>query len=127
MINEKQVRKYCYEPEKIENYSNAVADKNETWDCHHRLETIMNCGRKELKTQGCYYDRPAHELIFLSHGEHRRLHNRGNNYSLGKKRSEETKKKMSEAKMGLKFSEEHKRKLSEARKLDWERRRRKQK
>lgn len=114
MINEKQARKYCYEPKMIENYSQAVADNNEIWECHHRIETIMNCGVKELKAQGCYYDRPPHELIFLTREEHRRLHNRGNTYSLGKKCSEETKKKISEAHKGRKLSEEHKRKLSEA-------------
>lgn len=147
MISEKQVRRYCYEIERIENYEEAVNDKDHKWDCHHRVETIMNCGHKELKEVGAYYDRPAHDLIFLRSEEHLRLHKSGNKNFLGKKHSEETKRKMSEAmkgerspwlgkhlseetrrKMsevhkGKKFSEETRRKMSEARKLYLERRR----
>ena len=120
MIDEKQVRRYCYEPEKIENYTHAVADKNETWDCHHRLETIMNCGIKELKAQECYYHRPAHDLIFLRHEDHISLHKKGNKNRLGRKHSFETKRKMSESRKGIKnmlgkhHSEETRRKMSEA-------------
>ena len=117
MIDEKRARRYCYEPELIENYDKAVADAKRIWHCHHRVETIMNCGIKELKAQGCYYNRPAHDLIFLPQEEHRRLHRKGT------KSSKETKMKMSEARkgnksywFGKKLSDEHKRKLSEAKK-----------
>ena len=140
MISIEQSRKYCYEVELIENYDMAVADKEHMWHCHHRVETIMNCGKKELKAQGCYYNRPAHELIFLTGKEHRRLHSKGNKNFLGRKHSEETRMKMSEAKngekhpnfgkkgeksprFGKKHSEEAKRKMSEARKRYWEKRR----
>lgn len=111
MINEYNARKFCYQDiSLIENYDKAIADKERTWQCHHRNEIIMNCGKKELIAVGAYYDRPARELIFLTKGEHRRLHMKG------KKFSEEHKRKMSVAKKGKKFSEEHKRKLSEAHK-----------
>lgn len=125
--------------EHIENYDKAVADKNETWDCHHRLE-IQGQFRnsvKLLKRCGMYFNRPASELIFLTNEEHMRLHskgnkhseetkrkmseaNKGNKYSLGSKRSEETKRKMSASKIGNKNSfgcrrsEETKKKISEA-------------
>lgn len=69
------VRKYCYEDiSKIENYDKAIADKIQTWHCHHRLEIMMNCGIKELKNNGYYYNRPANELIFLTKQEHMSLH-----------------------------------------------------
>lgn len=77
MISEAQVRKYCYENiENIENYDKAVADTEHIWHCHHKVETIMNCGRKELKAKGCYYHRPAHDLIFLTRVEHTSLHSK---------------------------------------------------
>ena len=49
--------------------------------------------------------------------EHKRkigLKSKGNQYCLGLKRSDETKRKMSEARKGIIFSEEHKKRLSEA-------------
>ena len=37
--NLKSVRLFCSEdPAKIENYDKAIADQNNTWCCHHRLE-----------------------------------------------------------------------------------------
>ena len=78
MISEKHARLYCYEDiAKIENYALAVADETQIWDIHHRLEITMNCGHKELKAKGCYYKRPARELIFLTQTEHARLHRLG--------------------------------------------------
>lgn len=95
MISVEQARKYCYQDiSLIENYERAVADKTQTWDCHHRVETIMNCSAEELIAQGCYKDRPAHDLIFLTKAEHSRLHN------VGKKLSADTRAKMSKAKSG---------------------------
>jgi len=92
MINEAQARKYCYQDiSLIKNYERAIADKTRTWDCHHRVETIMNCGAEELIAQGCYENRPAHDLIFLPHGEHSRLH------KVGKKHSAKTRAKLSES------------------------------
>lgn len=148
MISERHTRKFCCEDiSKIENYDKAVADTEHIWHCHHRIETIMNCGVKELKAQGCYYHRPAHDLIFLTREEHISLHRKGNKHNLGKKRSVETRRKMSESKKGDKNqffgkhhslesrqkmseskkgkpkSDETKRKMSEARKFYWEKRR----
>lgn len=151
MIDEKGVRRYCYEPERIENYERAIADTKNIWHCHHRLETIMNCGKKELLVVGAYYDRPAHDLIFLREDKHRSLHKKGKpscrkgvklseetrrkiseskigkpSPNKGKKMSEEQRRKMSQAKIGKKrppFTDETRRKMSEAKKLYWERRR----
>lgn len=64
---------------KIENYDKAANDLTQTWDCHHRLE-IQNektVSRSDLIKQGLYYHRPAEELIFLTHREHKKLHNTG--------------------------------------------------
>ena len=109
---------YCKDYENIENYEKAKADDFIGWDCHHRLETHNSDGerrlvyitRKELKALGTYYNRPASELIFMKHNEHRILHQKGKHFS------EETKMKLSEAKKGKNFSKEHKKKLSEAQK-----------
>ena len=130
MISEEQTRKYCCEDiSQIENYDKAVNDKTQIWDVHHRGE-ILPCGRfspESLKKHGLYWNVPASQLIFLSHGEHMRLHRTGTS------KSDETRRKMSEAKKGKRLSKEHrkiptgmrsgwhlsdetKRKISEARK-----------
>lgn len=154
MICNKTLRKYCNgDISQIENYSMAITDMEHTWDCHHRLEIGKNgeiISMNELKQYGLYYNRPSSELIFLTKSEHSRIHKIGNKNMLGKKRSEETcrkisesrrknvrksqgkhhseetRRKMSEAKKGKKrppFSEEHKRKISLARKAYWEKKR----
>ena len=93
MIYLKNVKKFCRDDiSLIENYDKAIADKTQVWDCHHRRETIYSA--KELIEIGEYYNRPACELIFLTKSEHTRLHH------LGKHHSEETRKKISEAKKG---------------------------
>ena len=112
---------YCKDYENIENYEKAKADDFKNWCCHHRLETHTSDGERrlvditadELQALDMYYDRPASELIFMKHSEHSSLH----------KPSEETKKKMSEAKKGENnpnygkhFSEETKKKIGEAKK-----------
>ena len=115
---------YCKDYENIENYEKALADNFKGWECHHRLEThnsdgerrLVDITKKELKALGMYWHRPSSELIFMKHGEHSRLHMKGNKYALGCKRSEEAKNKMREAKKGKQFSEEHKKKLREAHK-----------
>lgn len=126
MLSERQAKKYCYEDiSLIENYELAIADKTQTWHCHHRVETIMNCGAEELIAQGCYENRPAHDLIFLTKGEHSRLHNTGKKCSeetcakisaaqIGKHLTEETKAKLSAAHKGKKHSEETRAKMSKA-------------
>ena len=61
---------------------------------------------QDLKDNGLYYDRPANELVFLTHGEHIHLHRIN--------RSEKTREKMSKAMKGVPKSDEMKRKMSEA-------------
>ena len=109
MICERTIKKFCKDDiSLIENYDKAIADTTQTWHCHHRRETIFS--RKDLIEIGEYYNRPACELIFLTKIDHQRLHH------LGKQPSEESCKKMSEARKGKHFSEEHKRKLSDVQK-----------
>lgn len=77
MINTKQLKKFCSEDfSLIENYAAAVADKTQTWECHHRLED-KDISRDELITLGLYYNRPASELILLTKKEHLSLHKKG--------------------------------------------------
>ena len=109
--------RYCKDIKNIENYEKAKKDNFKGWEVHHRLETHtpdgkrreVDIGYKELKALGLYYNRPAEELIFLTLKEH-------STFKKGKARSEETRKKMSDAHKGKQFSEEHKNKLSEAHK-----------
>ena len=133
------VQNYCKDYTNIENYEKAKKDNFKGWQCHHRLEThnsdgerrLVNISTAELKALDMYWHRPASELIFLPTSEHRLLHNKGENspnygkpsWNKGKHPSEETRKKMREAKKGEKnpnygkhFSEEHKNKLSAANK-----------
>lgn len=115
MISENQARKYCYEIEKIENYEEAVNDKDHKWDCHHRCE-ILPCGRysmDSLKKFGLYYNRPASELVFLRHDEHASLH------KIGSCHTEEVKHKISVSNTGKKFSELHRNNLGEAIRKSW--------
>lgn len=112
---------YCDDFESIENYEAAKADDFKGWECHHQLELIATGGvcdvdRQDLKDWDLYYHRPADELLFLTAKEHKSLHLKGNRYGKGKhlKRSEETKKKLSEALKGKPKSEEHKRNISKA-------------
>lgn len=108
---------YCKDIEKVENFEKAKADNFKGWHCHHRLEThnsdgerrLVDISHNELKALGMYYNRPADELIFLTSREH-------NAFKKGQQKSEETRKKLSEAKKGKRHSEEHKKKLSEAHK-----------
>ena len=112
MISE-NVKLYCYEdPSLIENYAEAVAD-TKMWHCHHRVETIMHCGAKELIAKDCYENRPAHDLIFLTKSEHNKLHKAGENgQNFGRRHSDSAKKKMSEH--NAMHREEYRKKVSEA-------------
>ena len=99
MISEKNAKLYCKDDiSLIENYEEAVNDPINKWVIHHRRETIYSM--EGLKEIGEYYHRPAIELIFLTNSEHRKLHNIGNKYFLGKRHSDKSKKKISDAKMG---------------------------
>ena len=90
-------------------------DTTQIWDCHHRFETDLNLSMRELKNRDLYYNRPASELIFLTHSEHSKLHGKAKYFS------EEHKRKLSEAKKGKPannrgkhHTEEAKRKMKEA-------------
>ena len=81
MISEKTVKKFCREDlSLIENYDIAVKS-NETYDCHHRLETELNKSVPELIEMDLYYNRPASELIFIPHDEHTKIHHTGKTMS----------------------------------------------
>ena len=107
MISERYAKQFCKDDiSLIENYEQAVNDPINKWVCHHRRGTIYS--KEGLKEIGEYYNRPAIELIFMTKGEHRRLHNTGKHYS------ENTKKKMSESHIGKHHTEETKMKISKA-------------
>ena len=118
MINESYVKKYCKEYiSKIENYDKAIADTTQVWECHHILGEILT--RQQLLEHDFYYDVPPCMLKFVTRAEHNRLHRK-------KHFSEESRKKISEARKGKTttkghhHSEETKKKLSEARKgMTW--------
>ena len=123
MISEKRAKSYCKDDiSLIENYDKAIADTTQLWQCHHRRETIFS--RKDLIEIGEYYNRPACELIFLTPANHRRLHNLGKPSGMnGKHHSEDTRKKISQAKKGDKnpmfgkhHSAEARKKMSEVHK-----------
>lgn len=79
MINERNAKKYCSEDiSLIENYHQAIADKEKTWDIHHRRECDEN-GKtlftgKQLIEMNLYYKRPAEELIFVTKSMHNKIH-----------------------------------------------------
>lgn len=136
MINIKNVEQYCKDDiSKIENYEQAIADKAQTWNCHHRLELTLDGEfahtKEELERLDMYYNRPYFELIFLSKAEHFRLHGQSgkpiteatriklskatkgeNNPFYGKKHTAETKRKISKANKGRKMNAEYKSKQS---------------
>ena len=118
-------KQYCKCYEKIENFEKAKADDFKGWNCHHRLEThtasgerrSVNITKKELIALKMYYSRPPEELIFLTSREHRQLHKKGkHNPMYGKTHSKEVRNRISEAKIGKRLSEETKHKMSEAKK-----------
>lgn len=104
----------------IENYEEAI-NSEEKYDCHHRLETELNMSVKELKEKDLYYNRPASELIFLTHSEHAKLHHpKGKQicnepWNKGKKGiySEQYINKLSDSHKGHKVTEETKLKLKQ--------------
>ena len=100
---------YCKDYENIENYEKAKKDNFKGWHCHHRLEThnsdgerrLIDISQKELMALNMYYNRPSSELIFMKHGEHKSLHQKGKpSPNKGKCFSAETRNKMREAHKG---------------------------
>ena len=81
-----KLRKYHYlegDETKIENYAEALADKSETWVCHHRRELEPDRNTiEDLKAKGLYWYRPPEELIFLTNSDHMRLHSSGQNNAM---------------------------------------------
>ena len=120
--------KFCKDSlDQIENYQQALAENFKGWCIHHRLEIQQDkiVSRQQLIDQDLYYRRPASELVFMTNGEHMKLHMTGKHLSeetrkklsesqRGKHRKEETRKKISESHKGKQFSEEHRKKLSES-------------
>ena len=76
MINIRSAKKFCNENiSLIENYERAINDNTQIWVCHHRKETDEGLYMRQLIQQELYFNRPAGELIFLTHAEHKKLHN----------------------------------------------------
>ena len=79
MINEIKAKRYCSDDiSLIENYHQAIADKEKMWDIHHRRECDSE-GRtlftgKQLIEMNLYYKRPAAELIFVTRSMHWKMH-----------------------------------------------------
>ena len=98
MISNKNVKRYCKEYWKIENYEQAIKDKENVWVCHHRLELTLEGeyanSVEDLKRMGMYYNRPYFELIFLTNEEHTSLHFKK------RAKSDEHKKAISESRKG---------------------------
>ena len=74
MIREGAKQYCCEDLSLIENYNEAVADKENIWVCHHRKETDLGMKSFELMANGLYFNRPASELIFLTRDVHAKLH-----------------------------------------------------
>lgn len=105
MICIETAKNYCKDYTKIENYEEAVNDKSEVWECHHRNGSHYT--ENELKDLGLYYNCPPCELIFLTRKEHEKQPHIGKYYEGLRKKGKPTWNK------GKKLSEEHKRKLKE--------------
>lgn len=95
MIKARNIKAYCNEDiSLIENYDEAI-NSMEVYDCHHKLETELNKTKQDLIDLGLYWNRPASELIFLTHSEHAKIHMSINAPYKGKHLSKDTKQKMS--------------------------------
>lgn len=75
MINYKLTQQYCRDNiSDIENFEDAINDRTETWDIHHKREISENKSRSELESLNLVFNRPSNELIFLKRNEHMRIH-----------------------------------------------------
>lgn len=103
----------CKDIEHVENYWKAKADDFHGWVLHHKYG--VNRTVQRMIELGLYYDREPEELIYVTRGEHNKIHKR----CLGKRFSIETKNKMRQSHLGKHIhSEEHKKELSERLKTD---------
>lgn len=72
----KQLKSYCREPiENIRGYREAV-ESDGIFDCHHINELTFT--KDELKKMNMYYNRPASELVIMTHSDHSRWHHKWN-------------------------------------------------
>lgn len=100
MITNSKVKLFCRDDiSLIENYNEAVADTENVWVCHHRLELTLDGefanSKQDLIRHGMYYNRPYFELIWLPDAEHRHMH------FIKKALSNVTRKKLSECQTGV--------------------------
>lgn len=145
MFSIRTAKQFCKDDiSKIENYEQALNDKEHHYICHHRLEMTLDGenahSKEDLIRMGMYWKRPYYELIFLTNEEHQKVHggiNKARPMSLeirkkmssakigktsprkGVKLSDETKAKLRAANLGKKHTEEERKKISEANKLRW--------
>lgn len=74
-------RRYSYQLELIENYKEAIEDKENIWECHHKLEAFFTM--KELIEMKRYYNVPARELVFCKNEkEHQKWPHKGHSNSI---------------------------------------------
>lgn len=77
----KGVKYYCKDDiEQIENYDIASISNVILYECHHKLGYLLNLSSDVLEKNNLYFKRPSYELIFLSIGDHKRLHNSRNSF-----------------------------------------------
>ena len=130
MVNDnKDLKRLCKEYWLIENYDEAVNDKDNIWVCHHRREVqdgFRIWKKEELIKIGQYYDREPNELIFMKRSEHIPLHNKAIDPKTKKPCSVRNTKGNKNgmygkkgANLGKKFSIETCNKLSNSKSPDW--------
>ena len=94
------LRRICKDIQNIENYDKAISDKDEKWECHHRME-IQPDGttltKKWMIEHDIYYNVDPCMLIFLPIAEHRRIHHKNKKVSL------ETRRRLSNTQTGKKI------------------------
>ena len=57
----------------VEGFEKAALSPD-TFHLHHKIGAICNIPKEKLIDSGLYFDRPPYELVFLSNGEHQRIH-----------------------------------------------------